>query len=187
MNFYASSLFPERCDRLLFVIVTMPESVHLHDYSIPVDDMDNHLGTWSLLRLFPTFSRSRPPDNRITHAGGGKGDRPLVIPCQDSKKEPHHFTQPCGILQGGEKGKEIGEERQSIYSYTDTPPATPSPTAPPTSSAPRPCPKSHRHARAQLMSITAPASNLTKLRFHSPKLILHRDTMPARLAFCSPC
>ena len=93
MNFYASSLFPERCDRLLFVIVTMPESVHLHDYSIPVDDMDNHLGTWSLLRLFPTFSRSRPPDNRITHAGGGKGDRPLVIPCQDSKKEPHHFTQ----------------------------------------------------------------------------------------------
>ena len=93
MNFYASSLFPERCDRLLFVIVTMPESVHLHDYSIPVDDMDNHLGTWSLLRLFPTFSCNRPPDNRITHAGGGKGDRHLVIPCQDSKKEPHHFTQ----------------------------------------------------------------------------------------------
>ena len=96
MNFYASSLFPERCDRLLFVIVTMPESVHLHDYSIPVDDMDNHLGTWSLLRLFPTFSRNRPPDNRITHAGGGKGDRPLVIQCQDSKKEPHHF-RPCVI------------------------------------------------------------------------------------------
>lgn len=65
----------------------------MHDYSIPVDDMDNHLGTWSLLRLFPTFSCNRPPDNRITHAAGGKGDRPLVIQCQDSKKEPHHFTQ----------------------------------------------------------------------------------------------